>query len=226
MTAFLCASLATDAAKVEGTSLQEAALEYLRDRENQKVTSDSVKQIAEDLLTKRDAAYRSLCEALSEAEYDSSDPEDVSRVIESTITIDVIEAGLSGEVPAGLEHGVETLQAELMENHTDKDPFRVVANLRDMIQARNTTVMDYLRDRVDNPNTERVEQIYEELLDRTGSEIIGAVCADAAGWWSPRPHAVPVVVGARSPIRENETSIDDYLNGRTESPRSLELQTV
>lgn len=225
MTAFLCISLITDAAKVEGTSLQDAAYDYLRDREEQKVVSEEVEHMAIELLANRDEVYRALCEKFSETDYDSSNSDEVEEVIRDVVTIQTIDEKVEDDIPSGIEIGIDSLRSELLD-HTDKDPFKITANLREMILGRNTNIQDYLFTRVDNPNTERLEDIHAELIDATGSEIAGIVCADAAGWWCPRPQAVPITIGEQSPIKDNKEIINDYLRDRTGSPRSLNLQDV
>lgn len=226
MTVFLCISLITDAARFDnGGKVQAESIEYLRNRENDKVITDDVEEMGKSLLKKRDRVYRILCSEFSSAEYDMDDQDSIESTIRDIVSISTIRGEIKGPLPSGVENGLEALEEVLIQN-MDIDPFDIVSNIRKIIRSRNTDVMDYLEERVRNVNPGGVGEISTDLKERTDSEIVACICADAAGWWTPRPRSVPLAIGQESDIESNLEIIEEYFQERRGSPTGVDLKKV
>ncbi|WP_283402126.1 hypothetical protein [Halorubrum sp. DM2] len=223
MTEFLCISLITDAARFDnGEGFQSASIEYLRNRENDKVITEKVKEIGRSLLEMRDRVYRILCSEFSSAEYDLDDEDSIESTIRDVVSISTIRREITDPLPPGLGGGLEELENVLIEN-MDNDPFEIVSNIRRNIRSRNTDVVDYLEERVREVNPGEVDGIRTALKERIDSDIVACTCADAAGWWTPRPHSVRLTVGQKSEIESNLDIINEYFGERGGSPRGVDL---
>jgi hypothetical protein len=108
----------------------------------------------------------------------------------------------------------------------DIDPFEIVSNIRMNVRSRNTDVEDYIEERVRVVNPGGVDEIESALLERTDSEVVACTCADAAGWWTPRPRSVPLAIGHQSDIESNLRTIEEYFQDRLGSPTGVDLRKV
>ena len=226
MTEFLCTSLITDAARFDnGEGIQSESIEYLRSRENDKVITENVEEMGKSLLKKRDRVYRMLCAEFSTAEYDMDDEGSIESTIRDTVSVATIRGDVEDSLPSGIEDGLEALEEVLLQN-MDIDPLDIISNIRKNVRSRNTDVEDYLEERVRHVNPGGVDEIATDLKDRTDSEVVALTCADAAGWWTPRPRSVPIAIGQKSDIESNLDTIEEYFQERRRPPRGVDLRKV